>query len=128
MRRSCYVDATDYSLKVRNKNNTLVHTDLNATGVSTGAASITYSPAGTGSVDRTLAARLQDFPSVKDFGVTGDGVTDDTTGLQAALDAGLGPVYMPPGVYIVTDELVVPDWVRFHWPQSILEAPHWVCV
>jgi hypothetical protein len=43
--------------------------------------------------------------SVKDFGARGDGVTDDTLAIQAAIDVaeaeGGGVVYFPPGVYVV---------------------------
>lgn len=42
--------------------------------------------------------------AIHDFGAVGDGITDDTTALQAALDAKV-PVYVPPGVYIVTSTL-----------------------
>ncbi len=44
--------------------------------------------------------------NVKDFGAKGDGVTNDTAAVQAALDAahaaGGGTVYAPTGTYIVT--------------------------
>lgn len=40
--------------------------------------------------------------NVKDFGAVGDGKTDDTEAIQAAVDAaenGPASVYFPPGVY-----------------------------
>lgn len=74
-----------------------------------GASNVGFLQEGTGAVMRTVAGKLYDVVSAKDFGAVGDGVTDDTTALQAALDAGLGPVVCPPGVYIVTGELVIPD-------------------
>ena len=44
--------------------------------------------------------------NVKDFGATGNGVTNDTQAIQAAVDAahaaGGGSVYIPSGTYIVT--------------------------
>lgn len=43
---------------------------------------------------------------VKNYGATGDGVTDDTTAIQSAINdcaaAGGGVVYFPPGTYAVT--------------------------
>ena len=53
--------------------------------------------------------------SVRDFGAVGDGEHDDTVALQAALNADrgvVGPkapavVYVPPGVYLVSDTLIV---------------------
>lgn len=50
------------------------------------------------------ASGFPELNSVKDFGAVGDGVTDDTVAIQAALDAG-GLVYFPAGRYKVTAQL-----------------------
>jgi len=42
--------------------------------------------------------------NVKDFGATGDGVTDDSAAIQAALDL-KGQVYIPAGTYIINTTL-----------------------
>lgn len=55
----------------------------------------------TGSTTRTLKDKLGDFLSVKDFGAKGDGVTDDTPAIQAAINTGK-PLYWPPGSYRTT--------------------------
>lgn len=40
--------------------------------------------------------------NVKDFGAIGDGIADDTTAIQAALDSGTRKVFLPQGGYAVT--------------------------
>ena len=47
---------------------------------------------------------------VKTFGVIGDGVTDDTTAIQAANDsigANGGVLFFPPGTYIITEGVLI---------------------
>ena len=73
------------------------------------ATAITYNQGGTGAQDRNVAQKLQETVSVKDFGAVGDGVTDDTAAIQAAIDAvfdsGGGVVFFPAGTYITTDRI-----------------------
>jgi hypothetical protein len=72
--------------------------------VATDATDVDYSQGSTGAVSRTVANRLQDSVSVKDFGAVGDGTTNDTAAFQAALDS-LKPIHVPPGTYLITDTL-----------------------
>lgn len=44
--------------------------------------------------------------NVKDYGAVGDGVTDDTAAIQAAVDTGLD-VFFPQGRYIITSTITV---------------------
>lgn len=47
--------------------------------------------------------------NVLDYGATGDGVADDTVAIQAALDAGVGSVFIPAGSFKITAALLVPS-------------------
>ncbi|CAI6096608.1 unnamed protein product [Clonostachys chloroleuca] len=65
-------------------------------------------------------AAYQIFRNVKDFGAIGDGVTDDTMAINAAISAGqrcapglckgsvVSPatVYFPPGTYLISDSII----------------------
>jgi len=69
-------------------------------------AAMPYVPAGTGAVTTTVQAKLRESVSVKDFGAKGDGVTDDTAAIQAAIDSGK-PVFVPAGTYYLATSLKV---------------------
>jgi hypothetical protein len=62
-----------------------------------------------GAVGKTLNNKLQDLVSVKDFGAKGDGTTDDTASIQAAINLACtygGNVYLPAGTYKISAALV----------------------
>jgi hypothetical protein len=62
--------------------------------------------------NRQNARYAEDVVNVKDFGAVGDGVTDDTAAIQAALDATLAikkPLYIPAGTYIISGEIDITD-------------------
>ena len=61
-----------------------------------------------GTVLRTLGQRFSDFINVKDYGAKGDGETDDTAAIQAAIaNAALGCLLFPKGVYCISDTLTM---------------------
>jgi len=80
-------------------------------GTATDAASATYNQGGTGASSRTIENKLQETVSVKDFGAVGDGVTDDSTTIQAAIDSGAKKVFIPVGTYKLVTEIVIPGGV-----------------
>lgn len=84
---------------------------LGVAGSVQSASTLSFAQAGTGAVTRTVESKLRDVVSVKDFGAVGDGVTDDTAAIQAAITAvgaaGGGVVYFPRGIYAITSALNV---------------------
>lgn len=64
---------------------------------------IGFLQAGTGAVATTVQDKLRQTVSVKDFGAVGDGVTDDTAAIQAAINyvsnSTFRGVYFPAGTY-----------------------------
>jgi len=65
---------------------------------------VTFLAAGAGASQRTALDKLRDTVSVKDFGAVGDGVTDDTVAIQAAMTAS-DNVMFPNGTYLVTSAI-----------------------
>jgi len=87
-----------------------------ASGVSGDALDISYQPAGVGAELTTTQDKLREFVSVKDFGAVGDGVTDDTAALQAAIASFPNQgsptweswcLFFPNGVYKTTAKITV---------------------
>jgi hypothetical protein len=73
-----------------------------------GSSLVGFLQSGTGAVARTVQAKERDVVSVKDFGATGDGTTDDTAAVQAFIVAcqnrrGI----IPAGVYKITSTLTL---------------------
>lgn len=104
-----YTDAAAWSITVQNDNRETVTRDNNV--IRLNSSDVSFLQSGTGAVSRTVEAKLRETVSVKDFGAVGNGVADDTTSIQTAInsvqDAGGGDVFFPAGVYKVTATLNV---------------------
>ena len=68
--------------------------------------------AGTGAVARTASAKMRDIINAADFGAIGDGVTNNTTFLQNALNATPtgGTLYISQGTFLFTS-LTIPSGI-----------------
>lgn len=85
------------------------------------AANVNFIPSGTGAVTRTLQARLRDSICVLDFGAIGNGIADDTTAIQNALNAGTGgQVLLPQGAYRITAPITFPGDTKLYGPGRAL--------
>jgi hypothetical protein len=74
-----------------------------------------YNVGATGQVSRGFEDKMSDVVSIKDFGAVGDGVTDDTAALQAALDSCNNNgrnLLLNEGTYLVSSVLTVDSTAR----------------
>jgi len=66
---------------------------------------------------------------VRAYGAVGDGKTDSTRGIRAAIDAanqgGGGTVYFPRGRYLVSDTLVIPSHIKLQGERTDLVNLAW---
>lgn len=72
--------------------------------------------------DGRVDMKLKQYVSVLDFGAVGDGVSDDTSAIQAALNSGAKRVVAPAGgTYRITNTLTIDaDGVEFNFNHSTL--------
>lgn len=81
------------------------------------ANAVAFIQAGTGAIVRSSQDKLRERVSVKDYGAVGDGSTDDTAEIQAAIDSciarGIATLHFPSGNYKISAELSItqPLWL-----------------
>ena len=113
-------DGVIYKFVLKTSADTLIATYDNIIGINdVNANDLPYDPPFINSVVTTVAAKLAQTVSVKDFGATGDGVADDTAAIQAAID-GLGinggTVWFPAGTYLVSSAITFSTPASFAVP------------
>lgn len=113
-------DSTDVTVWTQDN----LYASLDATStITANASNITYTPAGTGAVATTVQTKLRESVSVKDFGAVGDGVTNDTAAIQAAINAAAGKtLYINAGTYITRQLNLVSDLTIVFDPSAVLQA------
>jgi hypothetical protein len=108
-----------------------IQASVDAFEASSGSSLIGYMPTGTGATATNVQAKLREYVSVKDFGATGDGVTDDTADIQAAINANRNGeiVWFPDGTYLTSGIIVYSDCHLAFSPGAVLKmSANGVCV
>jgi len=95
-----YVDGADFSILVQDNKGSLVYNFPEGTGISPSATGISFVQTGTGAVTRTVAAKLQEYVSVLDYGADPTGVTNSIRAFNFAMRSGKS-VYIPRGTYLI---------------------------
>lgn len=118
-----FIDGSSYSIKVLNRNAQLCFSMANGAHVfnqtdQIPASQVDYTPPGAGATVRTLQERGQDTVSVKDFGAVGDGVTDDSAAINAAIyyvykEKNGGNLFFPAGVYYIESAIYARSGVNW---------------
>lgn len=112
-----YVDGVNFSILVQDSKGSMVYNFADGTGISPDACGVTYNPPFTGGVAYPVCEKLEQTVSVKDFGAVGDGITDDSAAIQAAVNSftasGVGgEIFFPKGTYKINTKITVPSIVN----------------
>lgn len=96
--------------------------DVSALAGPTGSSQIGFIAAGSGAVSRTAQSKMRDWVSVKDFGATGDGATNDTAAINAAISSltSGGTLLFPNGTYLCGELTVSNANVNFFMENGVV--------
>jgi len=114
---------SDYSILLRDKNGAFIYTSASETDFIS-SEFVTFIQSGTGAVATTVQTKLRETVSVKDFGATGDGVTDDTAAIQAAAtycSANAKTLYAPTPAfqYLITSTITINSPFVGEWASGL---------
>jgi hypothetical protein len=109
-------DAVSYKFVLQTSLAVLIATYDNITGnasgiyaafaASSGSSLVGFIQSGTGAVATTVQSKLRESVSVKDFGATGDGTTNDSAAINLAIATNRN-VWFPAGTYLIATSVVV---------------------
>tara|TARA_R110002126_G_scaffold167996_1_gene316483 strand:+ start:391 stop:2112 length:1722 start_codon:yes stop_codon:yes gene_type:complete len=99
---------TSVGTQIASYDNIAPAADSATLAASSGSSLIGFIQSGTGAVAETVQTKLRESVSVKDFGAVGDGVTDDSTAINAAINAATN-IYFPEtsSSYYVASPIIV---------------------
>jgi len=99
-------DGVIYKFALETSTGVLIATYDNVGGVNPtlNAQAVVYDPPFTGSVATNVEAKLAESVSILDFDAVGDGVTDNTTAIQNALNTGKS-ILIPAGTFLYSSTL-----------------------
>jgi hypothetical protein len=131
-----YVNGVDYSILVQDSKGSMVYNFPDGTGISPNASGVSFigfkgqvgfvqdladnngsdwigfQQAGTGAVAISAQDKMRQTVSAKDFGAVGNGLTNDTAALQAAVNYAFSngkALYVPSGTYLAKIVIPLPD-------------------
>jgi hypothetical protein len=113
-----FVLKTSASVTIGTYDNVPGANDISQFIAPTGSSLVGFIQSGTGAVATTVQTKLRESVSVKDFGATGNGVTNDTAAIQAAITyiysfanaggTGTAPaLYFPSGTYLMSSTITM---------------------
>lgn len=108
---------SDFSIRVQNKKGSFVY-GAATSNERLSSELFTFVQSGAGAVTRSAQSKMRETVSVKDFGAVGDGIADDTSSIQAAINSfasGKGSIYFPAGSYKITSTIsIAKDRLSLH--------------